>query len=251
MTAGAFAADLDRLASRMREASGAAVLSGAGVSVSSDIPAFRGQDGLWQRYDPVEYAHIAAFRERPEEVWRMLRELDVVLAAAEPNAAHLAIARLERIGVVSAVITQNVDGLHQEAGSRRVIELHGSRGSLTCLGCGTTVARTAVEDDVRAERVPRCGCGGLLKPDVTFFGEELPAGAMEAAEAVVRDAELLLVVGTSAEVYPAAGLPDLARATGAEVWEVNPEPADATARAIPLPAEEALPRLTDRLAPRS
>lgn len=251
MTAGAFGADLDRLASRMREASGAAVLSGAGVSVSSDIPAFRGQNGLWQRYDPVEYAHIAAFRERPEEVWCMLRELDAVLAAAEPNAAHRAIARLERIGAVSAVITQNVDGLHQRAGSRHVIELHGSRGSLTCLGCGATVGRGAVEDDVRAERVPRCDCGGLLKPDVTFFGEELPAGAMEAAEALVREAELLLVVGTSAEVYPAAGLPDLARAAGAEVWEVNPEPADPIARAIPLPAEEALPRLAERLDPRS
>lgn len=249
MTGGAFDDDLDQLASRLRRADGAAaVLSGAGVSVSSDIPAFRGQDGLWQRYDPLEYAHIDAFRDRPEDVWRMLRELDAVLAAAEPNDAHRAIARLEQLGLLAAVITQNVDRLHQEAGSERVIELHGSRGSLTCLGCATTVGREAVEADVEAGRVPRCdGCGGLLKPDVTFFGEELPAGSMEAAEAVVRGASLLLVVGTSAEVYPAAGLPDLARAVGAEVWEVNPEPADPVARGIPLSAEDALPRLVDRL----
>ena len=244
-------ADLDLLADRLRDSMGAVVLSGAGVSVSSDIPAFRGEGGLWDRFDPMEYAHIRAFVERPAEVWEMLRELEAVLDAAEPNPAHEAIVTLQRHGYVTSVITQNVDGLHQAAGSRDVIELHGSRGTLTCLSCGVTVGREKVIETVRSGDVPRCACDGLLKPDVTFFGEELPSGAMERAEAAIGASDLLLVVGTSAEVYPAAALPDLARASGSEVWEVNPEPADPIARAIPLPAEDALPRLLERLDPRS
>lgn len=241
--------DLDLLAEKLLDSDGAVVLSGAGVSVSSDIPAFRGEGGLWDRFDPMEYAHIRAFVERPAEVWEMLRELEAVLDAAEPNPAHEAIATLQRHGYVTSVITQNVDGLHQAAGSHDVIELHGSRGTLTCLDCGSTVGRAEVVGTVRAGDVPRCGCGGLLKPDVTFFGEELPSGAMARAEAAIRASDLLLVVGTSAEVYPAAALPELARATGSDVWEVNPEPGDPIARGIPLPAEDALPRLLERLPP--
>lgn len=240
---------LQRLAGRLRQVDGAAVLSGAGISVASDIPAFRGEGGLWERYDPLEHAHIDAFRRSPGRVWEMLRELDAVLERARPNAAHRALAELERGGYVTTVITQNVDGLHQAAGSRDVIELHGSRHTLTCLDCGTSVGRDELIEEVRAGRVPRCDvCAGLVKPDVTFFGEQLPPGAMERARAVVRDRDLLLLVGTSGEVHPAAALPDVARSAGTEVWEVDPDPTGPGHRAIALPAEEALPRLVELLA---
>lgn len=224
------------------------VLSGAGVSVSSDVPAFRDPGGLWDRYDPFEYATLEAFVRRPGQVWEMLRDLDRVLDSAAPNPAHRALARLEHAGLVEGIITQNVDGLHQQAGSRHVIELHGSRFTLSCLDCDRTVARAQVIADVRDGQVPRCeGCGGLLKPDVVFFGEALPAAAISRARQQVRRCELLLVVGTSAEVYPAAELPLLAADSGARVWEINPEPAVAGARSVPRPAEDALPRLVDLL----
>ncbi|HEX2028000.1 MAG TPA: NAD-dependent deacylase [Nitriliruptorales bacterium] len=229
------------------------VLSGAGVSVSSDIPAFRGRGGLWHRYDPLEYAHIEAFLHTPEKVWRMLRELDAVLEAASPNPAHDALAELERLGLVRSVITQNVDGLHQAAGSETVIELHGSRRTLSCVDCGATVGREQVLDTVERGDVPRCErCGGLLKPDVVLFGEALPAGALERARDEVRDCQILLVVGTSAEVEPAASLPALGAGHGAEVWDINPEPSGlprdlqgpgSAGRRLGLHAEEALPRL--------
>lgn len=237
------------------------VLSGAGVSVSSDIPAFRGRGGLWERYDPLEYAHIEAFLRAPAEVWVMLRELDAVLEAASPNPAHHALAELERLGVVRCVVTQNVDGLHQAAGSETVVELHGSRRSLSCVECGVSVGREEVLDTVERGDVPRCErCDGLLKPDVVLFGEALPAGSMERARDEVRDCRVLLVVGTSAEVEPAASLPTVAAGHGAEVWEINPEPSgwlrpagggrgSAAGRRVGLHAEEALPRLVRLLRP--
>jgi NAD-dependent deacetylase len=226
----------------------AVVLSGAGISVSSDIPAFRGSGGLWARYDPMEYATLDAFRADPDKVWRMLWELDAVLEAADPNPAHRAIAELQRLGAVSTVITQNIDGLHQRAGTEDVVELHGSRLSLTCLACGHTVPREALAAGPRGGGAPRCdACGGALKPDAVFFGEELPSHAWRRAEEQIRAATDVLVVGTAAEVEPAASLPRAARDDGARVWEVNPEPAYGRRRAIARPAEQALPELVGRL----
>lgn len=246
-------APLDALAHDLRHAtSGTAVLTGAGVSIASGVPSFRGQGGLWTRYDPAEYASIQALRADPEKVWHFLRELRSTLDAASPNAAHLAIAALEQFGVVNHVITQNVDGLHQRAGSHRVIELHGSHRAVTCIDCGHRYPRHDVEH-LADDPVPRCpACHGVLKPDLVLFGESLPEAAFRRAEHAVRHSDVLLVVGTSAEVYPAARLPDLARSNGTRVWEVNPvtelEHTDGTIRGR---AEEVLPALVDRLRPRA
>lgn len=240
---------IDALAAALsRSRRPAVVLSGAGISVSSDIPAFRGSQGLWARYDPLEYATIDAFRAAPEKVWKMLWELDAVLEAAEPNPAHHAIAALQRLGVVSTVITQNVDALHQEAGSQDVIELHGSRHSLTCLACGHTVTRDEVASEAQRGEVPRCrACGGELKPDVVLFGEPLPAAALNRAQQEVRRCHDLLVVGTAAEVEPAASLPRLAHRGGARIWEINPQPTLPTELRIQRPAQLALPELVERI----
>jgi len=243
---------LDLVGALSRRERPAVVLSGAGISVSSEIPAFRGSDGLWARYDPTEYATIEALRADPEKVWQMLWELDAVLEAAEPNPAHHAIAQLQQLGVVSTVITQNIDALHQAAGTRDVVELHGSRQSLTCLGCGRAFSRDEVVAETARGEVPRCrACGGELKPDVVFFGESLPTEALNRAEREVRGCDDLLVVGTAAEVAPAAHLPHLAREAGARIWEINPEPALPEAEHIARPAQEALPELVDRLEERS
>ncbi len=226
----------------------AVVLSGAGISVSSDIPAFRGSGGLWARYDPMEYATIGAFRADPDKVWTMLWELDAILEAAAPNAAHLAIVELQRLGAVSAVVTQNIDGLHQEAGSDDVVELHGSRQRLVCLRCDRITRRRDVAEVAERGAVPRCdACGAALKPDAVFFGEALPVDAMRRAEALVREADEVLVVGTAGEVEPAASLPYLAADHGARLWEINPDPSLPTARWIVRGAEDVLPELVDRL----
>lgn len=244
-------ADLDRLAQLLRHsASGAVVLTGAGISVASGVPSFRGRGGLWDRYDPEEYASIAALRRDPEKVWGFLRELRTTLEAAAPNPAHDALARLETTGIVTRVVTQNVDGLHQRAGSTRVVELHGSDRTISCLDCRRSYARADVAH-LADEPVPRCPrCRGVLKPDVVLFGESLPRDAFRRAEHAVRHADVLLVVGTSAEVYPAAKLPELARRSGARVWEVNPAAELAsTDGAIRGRAEEILPALAEALRP--
>jgi NAD-dependent deacetylase len=242
---------IDELAHRLRRStSGAVVLTGAGVSVASGVPSFRGEGGLWERYDPAEHATIEALRRDPARVWQFLRDLDAVLAAAVPNAAHRALADLERRGLIANIVTQNIDALHQAAGSHRVIELHGSHQRLMCIACARRFARDEVVDPGPGE-VPVCpACGGLVKPDVTFFGELLPAGAFQRADHAVRSADLLLVVGTSVEVAPASRLPQLARHGGADVWEINPEPELDGARTIAAPAELVLPRLAARVHPR-
>ena len=226
---------------------GVVVLTGAGISVPSGIPAFRGRDGLWSRFDPEEFAHIEAFRRDPEKVWHMLDELGRVLRAARPNPAHRALARLEELGLVRTIITQNIDGLHQAAGSRDVVELHGSFRRVVCLDCGSRYAAETVE---RLAALPgggghRCWCGGWLKPDIVFFGEPLPEPAFLRAWAEVQNAAVLLVVGTSAEVEPAASLPRIARQAGVALAEVNPHPVLAADFTIAAPAEEALPALLE------
>ncbi|ADU51866.1 Silent information regulator protein Sir2 [Thermaerobacter marianensis DSM 12885] len=224
-------------------------LTGAGISVASGIPAFRGRDGLWSRFDPDEFAHIDAFRRDPERVWAMLDQLHDHLAAARPNPAHRALARLEELGYLRAVITQNIDGLHQAAGSRDVIELHGSFQRVVCLDCGSRYSAESVRRlaGLSGGRGHRCWCGGWLKPDIVFFGEDLPRHAFLRAWAEVQNAGLLLVVGTSAEVEPAASLPRWAREAGAVLAEVNPHPVLGAEVVLAAPAEQALPAVVDRL----
>lgn len=239
--------DDDRIreaARALAERGSAVALTGAGVSVDSGIPAFRGAQGMWGRYDPMEFATLEAFVRDPIKVWRMLSEMIAVLERAAPNPAHTGLAALERMGILRAVITQNVDGLHQAAGSRKVVEFHGNAWELLCLVCGK---RYPSRVKVRAGIPPRCGCGEVLKPDVVFFGEPIPRDALEEAESEARACAVLLVVGTSAEVSPACDIPLLAKRDGAVVVEINPEETILTRRAVDLriaaPASEAVPRL--------
>lgn len=179
------------------------VLTGAGASTESGIPDFRSASGIWAQYDPTEVASIDAFRRDPAKVWEFYaRRLDV-LGRAEPNAAHRALAALEAKGLVDAIVTQNVDGLHQCAGSQDVVEVHGSIRLATCPSCAHSMP--ADELELPLPRCPTCGC--VVKPAVVMFGELLPAAALERATELARGAALLLVVGSSLEVWPVAGLP--------------------------------------------
>ena len=197
------------------------VLTGAGISVDSGIPDFRSAGGLWERYPVEEYATIDAFRADPRKVWRLFAELARDFSAVRPNAGHAALARLEAAGLVSGVITQNIDGLHQRAGSRNVIEYHGSSARLACLACGARYPAGAPPRT--ADGVPVCTCGAVLKPDVILFGEMIPYDALRESKRLAADARTCLVCGTSALVHPASAIPDLAAEAGATVIEVNLE----------------------------
>lgn len=195
-------------------------LTGAGISVESGIPSFRGAQGMWAKYDPMEYATLHAFMQSPRKVWEMLSEMVSVCGGAMPNAAHKSLAALEETGVVRAVITQNVDGLHQAAGSRRVIEYHGNMEELVCVFCWK---RYQTRERWTPGAVPLCDCGEILKPNVVLFGEPIPWPAQEQAEEEARTCGVLVVIGTSAQVSPACDIPRIAKESGAAVVEINPE----------------------------
>jgi NAD-dependent protein deacetylase/lipoamidase len=210
------------LAELIRARGPAVVLTGAGISTESGIPDFRSPSGLWAEFDPLEYATIEAFRADPEKVWRFYAPRYSVLTDAEPNAAHLALAQLERAGHVRAVITQNIDLLHERAGSRDVVEVHGSIRSSSCPVCGARYELAEVLRLLEDQAAPRCpACGAILKPDVVFFGELLPEAAIDRAYELARSTGLLLVVGSSLEVYPVAGLPEETLAGGGVLAIVN------------------------------
>jgi len=205
------------LAALVRERQPCVVLTGAGISTESGIPDFRSPSGIWTQYDPMEYATIDAFRRDPGKVWEFYALRFEALIAAEPNAGHLALAELEQRGLVSAIVTQNIDGLHLRAGSQEVIEVHGSMRTADCLACGAQVPFDPV-----APECPRCG--SILKPGVVMFGELLPEGSMEQATELARAAGLLVVVGSSLEVYPVAGLPEETLTSGGTLAVVNRGP---------------------------
>jgi NAD-dependent deacetylase len=201
-------------------------LTGAGVSTESGIPDFRSPTGIWAHFDPLEYGTIDAFRADPEKVWSFYAPRFSVLTDAEPNEAHRALAELEEAGLLAGIVTQNIDLLHARAGSREVIEVHGSIRTSTCPRCH---ARHEL-DEVLAQlaagaAAPGCrACGTIVKPDVVFFGELLPEAAMARAVELARRARLLLVVGSSLEVYPVAGLPDVTLDAGGRVAILNRDP---------------------------
>lgn len=217
-----------RLAELIRTHQPCVVLTGAGVSTESGIPDFRSAGGIWAQYDPLDVASVEGFRRDPARVWEFYARRLAVLADAEPNDGHRALARLEELGLVSAVVTQNVDGLHQRAGSRDVLEVHGSIRGAVCLACG---ARAGFERVLDLLPLPRCACGGVLKPGVVMFGELLPVDVLERATELARGARLMLVVGSSLEVHPVAGLPYETLRTGGALAIVNrdPTPLDAEA----------------------
>ncbi|MGH3080800.1 MAG: SIR2 family NAD-dependent protein deacylase [Gaiellaceae bacterium] len=222
-----------RLAELVRESGPAVVLTGAGVSTESGIPDFRSPTGIWAEYDPQEYATIDAFRSDPEKVWRFYALRFAALTEAEPNAGHVALAELERAGLVRAVVTQNIDLLHQRAGSSDVVEVHGSIRTSTCLRCGSRYPLAEVLRLLEVGDVPRCtACDGVLKPDVVFFGELLPEAAIDRAYELARSAGLLLVVGSGLEVWPVSLLPEETVQAGGRVAIVNRGPTTFDARAV-------------------
>jgi NAD-dependent deacetylase len=229
------------------------VLTGAGVSTESGIPDFRSPGGIWAEFDPLEYGSIEAFRADPEKVWRFYAPRFSMLTSAEPNAAHRALAELERRGLVRAIVTQNIDLLHERAGSRDVVEVHGSIRTSRCPREGTEYALETVLGLLGAgDGAPRCpSCGAVLKPDVVFFGELLPEAAIDRAFELAREARLLLVVGSALEVYPVAGLPLETLDAGGELAIVNLGPTDYDGRArvrVAAPAGEALEAVLAELA---
>ncbi len=209
------------LRKRLADARSVVVLTGAGVSAESGVPTFRGADGLWRQYRAEDLATPEAFERDPKLVWEWYDWRRQLLARCEPNPAHHAIAHLETCCRDFLLITQNVDGLHRRAGSRRLVELHGNLWRVRCPGCETTTENREVPLRILP---PRCGCGRLLRPDVVWFGEPLPPDAMRRAFDAAETCEVMLVVGTSAVVQPAASLPTIAREHEAYVVEVNPDP---------------------------
>lgn len=197
-----------------------AALTGAGISVESGVPPFRGKGGLWEKVDPMEFAHIDAFRRDPSKYWTIRGPFIRDLRTIKPNPAHFALAKMEEKGLLAAVVTQNIDGLHQQAGSRIVIEFHGNVRMLYCIECG---GRIESDDAPLDDLPPRCGCGGVLRPAVVMFGEAIPPEPMILSRQVASDCCVMLVVGTSGVVQPAASIPLIAKRAGALIVEVNPE----------------------------
>ena len=209
----------ERLAELVRERQPCVVLTGAGISTESGIPDFRSAEGIWARYDPFEVAHIDAFRRDPFRVWEFYALRLDALERAEPNDGHRALAELEEQGWIRAVVTQNVDGLHQRAGSSEVVEVHGSLREAECIHCGV---RVPMADAGEQLPLPSCQeCGEALTPGVVMFGELLPVGAIERAQRLAAEAGLLLVVGSSLEVHPVAALPGDTLASGGALAIVN------------------------------
>jgi NAD-dependent deacetylase len=210
---------VERLAELVRERRQCVVLTGAGISTESGIPDFRSAGGIWERYDPAEVANIDAFRGDPARVWEFYALRLAALSEAEPNDGHRALAELEEQGWIDAIVTQNVDGLHQRAGSREVVEVHGSLRETECIHCGVHVP---TEDAIAMLPLPPCPeCGDVLKPGAVMFGELLPMQAIERAQALAAEAGVLLVVGTSLEVHPIAALPSATLSSGGTLAIVN------------------------------
>jgi NAD-dependent deacetylase len=224
-----------RLAELIRDAGSVVALTGAGISVPSGIPDFRSPGtGLWEKVNPMEVAHIDAFRRDPESFWEFYGERFQTLEQKRPNRAHAALAELERAGLLDAVITQNIDQLHARAGSRELVEVHGTIAHCSCLSCRASYplldVRSRQASDAR--RIPRCDCGLPLKPDVVLFGEYLPPDALARAERLAASADLMLCIGSSLEVYPVAELPATTLATGGQIAILTQGPTPYDSRAV-------------------
>lgn len=235
---------LDSLVQALRQAQHIAILTGAGTSAESGVPTFReAQTGLWAQYDPQELATPQAFQRNPKLVWEWYEWRRGLVAQAQPNPGHYALAQLEQLVPTVTLITQNVDGLHQRAGSRNPIELHGNIMRTKCFAEDKIVTSWAETGDVP----PRCPrCGGLLRPDVVWFGESLPYAALQEAQQAARACDVFLTIGTSALVQPAASLPVMAMDAGAVTVEINPQPTPLTryvTHVLAAPSGMALPQL--------
>ncbi|MCF8031029.1 MAG: NAD-dependent protein deacylase [Desulfohalobiaceae bacterium] len=209
----------------LSKASYVVAFTGAGISAESGVPTYRGTDGVWNKYDPAKYADVGYFFQDPSYYWHFFKDVRYpVLQEASPNAGHHALVDLEKQGLLKALITQNIDGLHQEAGSRNVLELHGNTRSISCQGCGRSYGLDEARARLEEEHPPTCGdCRGLLKPDVVLFGESLPTDTLRRAEEESRSCDLFLSIGSSLVVQPAASMPAIAKQSGARLVIVNME----------------------------
>ena len=217
---------IKRAASLLRQARHAIALTGAGSSTPSGIPDFRSSgSGLWEKYNPFEVASITAFRQRPEAFYHWVQPMVRQIHEAEPNPGHVALAEMESAGILKAILTQNIDNLHQRAGSRRVLELHGHLREVTCLNCFQVAPAEEALTAAALGTVPRCSlCGGVVKPNVVLFGEQLPSKIFVAAMKHARQADLVLVVGSSLSVMPVAKIPAVVHSNGGQVIIVNNQP---------------------------
>ncbi len=218
---------IEKTAAVFRSARRVVALTGAGVSTRSGIPDFRSRDsGLWTKYDAMTVASISSFRYQPKDFFRWVRPLVKTMIDAEPNPAHTALAKLEQAGFLHGIITQNIDDLHRRAGSDRLFEIHGHLREATCTSCYQKHnATNLIEDFARTGALPYCDhCGGLLKPDIILFGEQLPSAIMNEAQALIDEADLIVVAGSSLEVMPAASMPIPALNAGAKLIILNNEP---------------------------
>jgi NAD-dependent deacetylase len=213
-------------AEKIASAKSVTALTGAGISVESGIPPFRGKGSIWEKIDPMEFAHIQSFLRNPEKVWAgFLAGMKDILDKATPNNGHIGLAQLEEIGLLKTIITQNIDGLHQMAGNTDVIEFHGNFAWQRCMKCHTVIPSAQINLSVLP---PRCQCGGLLRPDCVFFGEMIPEESLIRSRELAETCDVMLVVGTSAVVQPAAMIPVIARRSGAFIIEINPDPTPLT-----------------------
>lgn len=239
---------LEQAATACAQARKGVALTGAGISVESGIPPFRGKGGLWEKIDPMKYAHIDALENNPAEVWQVLfMGITEVLQRAAPNAGHTGLFRLEQMGVLQTIITQNVDGLHQRAGSGDVIEFHGTHAVLRCMGCHR---RYDWQEVSLATVPPLCACGAFLRPDVVMFGEPIDIKLLQRSQRLAAGCDVMLVVGTSATVQPAAYLPVIAKRNGACIIEINPEPTELTHHISDVPLLGAAGTVMERLVAR-
>jgi NAD-dependent deacetylase len=240
---------IQRAAEDLVKAKAAAALTGAGISVESGIPPFRGPGGVWEKIDPMEYASIDAFMRDPAKVWNvLLKDMKKLLDTARPNPAHEGLARLERLGLLKTVITQNVDGLHQAAGNTDVVEFHGTFASHRCIECNRREEASAID---LGRIPPLCSCGGIWRPECVFFGEMIPPLALMRSQQAATACKVMLVIGTSATVQPAATMPIIAKQAGARIIELNEEETPLTGWVsdyrIPGKAGEVMARLVEKV----
>ena len=217
---------IESAAQIIKNASHLTAFTGAGISVESGIPPFRGENGLWNQYDPT-FLDIRYFQKNPAESWRLIKEIFYdFFGQASPNAAHLGLATLEEQGLIAATITQNIDNLHQDAGSVEVYEFHGNSRNLICLSCGETYPASLFDLNLLPPLCP--GCSEILKPDFIFFGEAIPEPAMSLSFQETEKADVFLLIGTTGEIMPASQLPRIAKENGAKIIEINIAPSNYT-----------------------
>ncbi len=240
---------MDEIVEEIREADNIVALTGAGMSVESGIAPFRGENGLWNEFDPQEYATLSAFRSDPERSWELFKLQIEESLPADPHEGHQSLVELEEHGL-NSVVTQNVDGLHQKAGNKTVLELHGTLAELVCHSCKERTETEEYLNEVLEGDIPHCDCGSILRPDVVLFGEPLPRKVLRSSQREAEETDLLISIGTSAVVQPAASIPTLAERTGSVLLEINPERTPLTPRVdhfLQGKAGEILPELVEDL----